>query len=60
MDGKAAFGIVDQAEVFTSLFDRDNVHEAGRIGRVGADFAIDFDEALHDDGFGFAGVEGIL
>jgi len=60
VDSETAFGIVDKAEVLASLLDGDHVHEAGGIGGVGSDFAVDFDKALHDDGFGFAGVEGIL
>ncbi len=60
MHCEAAFGVVDEAEVLVGLFDADYVHEAGGIGYVCADFAVDFDEALHYDGFGFAGVEGVL
>jgi hypothetical protein len=60
VDGEAALGIVDEAEVFTSLVDGDDIHEAGGVGGIGADFAIDFHEPLHDDGFDFAGIEGVL
>jgi len=60
MDSEPAFGVVDEAEVLPSFLNRDHVHEAGWVGGVGADLAIDFDEALHDDCFGLAGVEGIL
>ncbi len=60
VDGKTALGIVDKAEILASLLDGDHVHEAGRVGGVGPYFAVDFDEALHDNSFGFAGVEGIL
>lgn len=60
VDGEATLGIVDQAEVLSSLLDRDYVHEAGWIRDVCADLAINLDQALHDDGLGLARIEGIL
>lgn len=60
VDGETALGVVDEAEVLASLLDGDNVHEASRVGRVGADLAVDLDEALHDDGLHLATVEGVL
>lgn len=60
VDGEAALGIVDEAEVLASLVDRDDVHEAGGVGHVGADLAVNLDEALLHDGLGLAVVERIL
>lgn len=60
VDGKPALGIVDKTEVLASLFNGDDVHKACRVGGIGPYFAVDFDEALHNDGFGLATVEGIL
>lgn len=60
VDSVAAFGIVDEAEVLAGLVDGDDIHEAGGVGHVGADLAVDLDEALHEDGAGLAVVEGIL
>lgn len=60
VDGETALGIVDEAEVLASLVDRDDIHEAGGEGHVGADLLVDLDEALHQDGAGLAVVEGIL
>ena len=60
VDGKPALGIVDKTKILASLFNRYNVHEASRVGGIGPYFAVDFDKALHDDGFGLATVEGIL
>jgi len=60
MHSEAALGVVDKAEVLACLFDRDDVHKTGWVCRIGANLSVDFDKALHDDGFGFAGVEGIL
>lgn len=60
VDGEAALGVVDEAEVLASLLDGDDVHEAGGVGDVGADLAVNLNEALHHDGLGLAVVEGIL
>lgn len=60
VDGEAALGVVDQAEVLASLLDRDDVHEARRVGGVGADLAVDLDQALHQDSLGLAHVERVL
>ena len=60
VDGEAALGVVDEAEVLASLLDGDDVHEAGGVGDVGADLAVNLDEALHHDGLGLAVVERIL
>ena len=60
VDGEAALGVVDEAEVLASLLDGDDVHVAGGVGDVGADLAVDLDEALHHDGLGLAVVERIL
>lgn len=60
VDGEAALGVVDETEVLASLLNGDDVHEAGRVGDVGADLAVDLDQALHEDGLGLAVVEGIL
>ena len=60
VDGEAALGVVDEAEVLASLLDGDNIHEAGGVGNVGSDLAVDLDEALHEDGLGLAVVQCIL
>lgn len=60
VDGEAALGVVDEAEVLAGLLDGDDVHEAGGVGQVGADLAVNLDEALHEDRLGLAVVEGVL
>jgi hypothetical protein len=60
VDGVATLGIVDEAEVLASLLECDNVHEAGGVGRIGADLAVNLDETLHEDGLDLARVEGVL
>lgn len=60
VDGEAALGVVNEAEVLAGLLDGDDVHEPSGVGDVGADLAVDLDEALHHDGLGLTAVEGIL
>ena len=60
MYGESALGVVYKAEILSSLFDRYDVHEACRIGGIGADFPINLDETLHDNCFGLTGVQRIL
>ena len=60
VDREAALGIVDEAEVLAGLLDGDDVHEAGRVGGVGADLAINLDQALHQDRLDLAAIEGVL
>lgn len=58
--GEAALGVVHETKMLSSLFDADHVHKTSRVGRVCADFMVDFDQTLHEDGFGFTGIEGIF
>jgi hypothetical protein len=60
VDGVTTLGVVDEAEVLASLINGDDVHQAGGESRVGADLAVNLDEALHEDGVDLATVEGIL
>ena len=60
MDDITALDVKDQSEVFASLVDLDNVHEAsGELG-VGTDLAVDLDQALLQDGFHFLGGQCVL
>jgi hypothetical protein len=60
VDGEAALSIVDKTEVLASLVDGNDVHEASWVGGIGANLAVDLDEALHDNGLGLACVQSIL
>ena len=60
VDGESTLGVVNETEVLTRLFNGDDVHETGWVGRIGTNFAVDFDEALHYDSFGLSCVERIL
>ena len=58
--GKATLDIVDETEVFPSLIDRDDVHEAGWVGVVCSYFSVDLDETLHHDQSDLSASERIL
>jgi hypothetical protein len=55
--GEAALDVEDEAEVLVGFLDRDDIHEAGGVGNVGANLVVDLDEALHHDGLRLAAVE---
>lgn len=57
---EATLGVIHEAEVLASFLNGDHVHKAGGVGGVGANLAVDLDEALHDNGFRFSSIEGIL
>lgn len=60
VDGEAALGVIDETEVLARLLDGDDVHEAGRVGDIGADLAVNLDQALHENGLGLAVVQRVL
>lgn len=60
VDSEAALGIVDETEVLAGFLDRDDVHEAGREGYIGANLSIDLDKTLHEDSVDLTSVERIL
>lgn len=60
MDGVAALGVVDEAEVFAGFFDGDHIHEASGVGGIGADLAVNLNESLHENSIGLAAIEGIF
>lgn len=60
VDGETALGVVNETEVLACLLDGDDVHVAGWVGRIGADLAIDLDQALHDNRLGLTAIEGVL
>lgn len=60
VDGEAALGVVDEAEVLARLVDGDDVHEARRVRRVGAHLAIHLDKPLRHDRLALAVVERVL
>ena len=60
VDREAALNVVQEAEVLARLLDRDDVHEAGGEGLVGADLLVDLDQALLDNQGDLTGGEGVL
>lgn len=60
VDGETALNVVEDTEVFTGLFDGNNVHEtSGEVG-ISADLVVNFDGALHDNAGDFALVQSVL
>jgi len=57
---EAALGIVHETEMLVRLLDRDNVHESDRVVDIGANLAVDLDEALHEDGLDLLVGERVL
>jgi len=57
---EATLGIVDETEVLASLLNADDVHETCGVCGVGADLAIDLDQALHDNGLDLTSIESVL
>jgi len=56
----SSLDVVDQAEVLSALLHFDDVHEAGRVGVVGADAAVDLDETLGQDLLNLRVRQGVL
>ena len=60
VDSETTLDIIDQTEVFTSLFNADDIHETSREGGVGTDLTIDLDQTLHQDRLDFTTVKSVL
>jgi len=60
VDDEATLSIVQQAEVLLGLLQRDNIHETGRVGVIGADLSVDLDQALDEDHLSLTVVQGVL
>jgi hypothetical protein len=60
VEDEAALGVVKEAEGVASLGDGDNVHETCGETFVGADFAVNLDEALHADCVALSLGKGVL
>jgi len=60
VNGVTTLDVVHQAEVFTSLFDRNDVHESSGVGVVCANLSIHLDVTLHEDGTNFLSSQGVL
>ena len=43
VDSETSLRVVDKTEVFAGLLDGDHVHEAGRVGNISADLAVNLD-----------------
>ena len=56
---EAAFDVVQQAKVLVGFWNLNDVHEAARKRGVGAHFAVDFHQALHEDLRAFASSQSV-
>jgi len=60
VNGKASLDIVQQPEVFTTLFDGDDILESAWEIGVRSDLAVDFDESLVNDGYDFSAGKSVF
>ena len=60
VNGEATLDIVDETEVLASLVNGDDIHEAGGVCGIGANFSIDLDEALHKNHGDLLAGDGVL
>jgi len=60
VDGETTLDVVKETEVFARLFDGDDIHEASRVGGVGADLSVNLDEALGHNQSDFTAGQSIL
>lgn len=49
VNSKVTLGIIDQAEILSSLVNADDIHETSRVGYVGLDLAINLNKMQHID-----------
>jgi hypothetical protein len=52
--------IVKDSEVLSTLFNRDNVHESGRVAWLCSHLVVDLDQSLSSDSQDFSSSQGIL
>jgi len=60
VDGESALGVPDETEILLGLVDGDDIHKTGREFHVGADLAVNLDEALHDNHLNLLVGQGVL
>jgi len=56
----SALNVVDESEVLAALLHLDDVHETGRVGVVGTDASVHFDETLSEDLLDLGVRQGVL
>jgi len=60
VDGEAALDIIEEAEMFARLLNRDNIHETGGVSCIRPYFSVNLDQPLIHDGGNFTTVQGIF
>jgi hypothetical protein len=60
VDGEPSLDVIDESEVFSGLFDLDDIHESsGELG-VGPQLSVDLDQPLLEDCLNLLGGQGVL
>jgi len=60
VDGKSAFGVIDQSEVLLGLIQSDNIHVTGGVFDVGSYLTVDLYHAAHHDLLALFAAQSIL
>ena len=60
VNGVTSLDIVDKTEIFSSLFNLDDIHETGWESGISSHFAVNLDEPLLHNSAHFLGSQGIL
>jgi len=60
VDGEAALDVIDETEGLVRLVNGDDVHETGGEGGVAADFTVNLDEILLQDGLDLLTIQGVM
>jgi len=60
VEDETALVIVQETVLFISVGNTDNVHETSGVVHVSADFAVDFNQASHDNSLGLFASQGVL
>jgi hypothetical protein len=60
VNSETTLDIIDKTEVFTSLFNRDDIHETSGEGGISTDLVVNLDQTLHEDRLDFTTVKSVL
>merc|ERR1740129_1432138 len=60
VNGVTSLDIIDQTEVFASLFNLDDIHETSWESGVSSDFAVNLDQSLFHDSLDLLGGQSVL
>jgi hypothetical protein len=60
VDGESSLDIIDESEIFSGLFDLDDIHETSWELGIGPQLSVDLDQPLLKDGLDLLGGQGVL